>query len=106
MRAAHAEHEGDGAIVGPAIDVRAHRLSTATPARLVPSTVRRVGGASVQARLGGSVLEQAAIMVLSRFNQVMLPFACPKCKRVERIVISRLERSPNSLASTAGNART
>jgi hypothetical protein len=23
MRAAHAEHEGDGAIVGPAIDVRA-----------------------------------------------------------------------------------
>ena len=30
-------------------------------------------------------------MILSMFNRMEFPFACPKCKRVERIVISRLD---------------
>lgn len=31
-------------------------------------------------------------MALSRFDEMQFPFACPKCKRVERIVIGRLDK--------------
>jgi hypothetical protein len=31
-------------------------------------------------------------MVLSMFNQIALSFTCPKCKHVEGIVISRLDK--------------
>jgi Zn ribbon nucleic-acid-binding protein len=30
-------------------------------------------------------------MILSMFNRMEFPFACPKCRRVERIIISRLD---------------
>jgi ribosomal protein L37AE/L43A len=30
-------------------------------------------------------------MILSMFNRMEFPFACPKCRRIERIVISRLD---------------
>jgi len=30
-------------------------------------------------------------MILSLFNRMEFPFSCPKCQRVERIIISRLD---------------
>jgi ribosomal protein L37AE/L43A len=32
-----------------------------------------------------------AAVILSMFDRLEFPFACPKCRRVERIVISRLD---------------